>query len=140
MHHDRNVGPMSVDSILEKTMKEVPGCVATGVVDMSSGMLLGVKTVDDHPNEVLDLVAGATKEMLEGPNVIAIENFFKARGGIESNERLIGEVMFTTPRTLHIFERLKTNQTIIFLAVCRADTNFGLALNKMRAIAKTETV
>lgn len=45
---------MSVETILTKTMKDVPKAIAAGVVDMSTGMLLGVKTVDSHPQEVLD--------------------------------------------------------------------------------------
>ena len=52
---------MSVDTILVKLMNDVPKAVAAGVVDMGTGMLLGVKTVDSHPQEVLDLVAAATK-------------------------------------------------------------------------------
>lgn len=33
-------------------------CVASGVVDMSTGMLLSYETVDNHPPEVLDLRRG----------------------------------------------------------------------------------
>ena len=36
-------------------------------------------------------------------NVIAIEDIFKARTGVETSERLIKEVTFATPKTLHIF-------------------------------------
>jgi hypothetical protein len=131
---------MSVETILTRTMNEVPKALAAGVVDMSTGMLLGVKTVDSHPDEVLELVAGATKEMLEGDNVIAIENVFKKRGGVSSDQRLINEATFSTPKTLHIFERLKSGPSIVALAVCRADTNLGLALMKMRAIGGSESI
>lgn len=131
---------MSVDTILAKTMKEVPKALAAGVVDMSTGMLLGVKTVDTHPSEVLDLVAGAAKEMFEGDNVIAIEDIFKRRAGVDGSERLINEVTFTTPRTLHIFERLSSSPSTVILAVCHADTNLGLALMKMRSISGSESI
>lgn len=131
---------MSVDSILAKTMKDVPKAVAAGVVDMSSGMLLGVKTVDDHPDEVLDLVAGATKEMFQGDNVETIENIFKARAGMASDEKLIKEIIFYTPRTLHVFERLPSSQSTIVMVVCHAGANLGLAVTKMRAIRDSETI
>ena len=48
---------MSLDSALSKAQQDVPECVAVGYVDMSTGMLLGVRTLDSHPTEVLDLVA-----------------------------------------------------------------------------------
>jgi len=131
---------MSVETILTRTMKEVPKALAAGVVDMSTGMLLGVKTVDSHPRDVLELVAGATKEMFEGDNVRAIEDIFKARRGVDSSERLIKEVTFSTPMTLHIFERLQSSQSTVVLAVCAVDTNLGLALMKMRAIRDSESI
>lgn len=40
---------MSLERALAKVQGSVPECVAVGLVDMSSGMLLGVKTVDSHP-------------------------------------------------------------------------------------------
>lgn len=57
---------MSLDSALNKAQASVPECVAVGYVDMSTGMLLGVKTVDSHPQEVLDLVAAATADLFQG--------------------------------------------------------------------------
>ena len=65
---------MSLDVAIAALMKQVPDCVACGVVDISTGMLLGVKTTDSHPQEVLDLVAAATGDLFQGSNVIAIEN------------------------------------------------------------------
>ena len=56
------------------------GARTTGV-DISTGMLLGAKTVDSHPNEVLDLLAAATADLFQGPNVVAIENLFKRSRG-----------------------------------------------------------
>jgi hypothetical protein len=39
---------------------QIPECVAAGYVDMATGMLLAVNTVDSHPQEVLDTVSAAT--------------------------------------------------------------------------------
>ena len=54
---------MALDEALAKSRGDVPECVAVGYVDMSTGMLLGVATVDSHPQEVLDLVAAATADL-----------------------------------------------------------------------------
>ena len=98
---------MSVDTILVKLMNDVPKAVAAGVVDMGTGMLLGVKTVDSHPQEVLDLVAAATKDLFEGDNVTQIENTFKRVRGIKSDERYFKEIVVMSTNLVHIFARLR---------------------------------
>lgn len=131
---------MSVETILIKTMKEVPKAIAAGVVDMSTGMLLGVKTIDSHPQEVLDLVAAATKDMFEGDNVTMIENTFKRARGVTTSERYFREIIVTSTNLLHIFARLKSMQSIVVVVICREDTNLGLALMKMRAVCGSDTI
>jgi len=131
---------MSVESILAKTMGEVPKAVAAGVVDMSTGMLLGVKTVDSHPQEVLDLVAAATRDLFEGDNVTNIENTFKRIRGVETSERYFKEIIVMSTNLLHIFARLKKFEAAVVVVVCRVDTNIGLALMKIRAICANDNL
>ena len=40
---------MSMDAVLQKVASFVPECLAAGYVDVASGMLLGIRTVDSHP-------------------------------------------------------------------------------------------
>ncbi|EDM76633.1 hypothetical protein PPSIR1_18227 [Plesiocystis pacifica SIR-1] len=131
---------MSVQSILTKTMNEVPKAVAAGVVDMSTGMLLGVKTVDSHPQEVLDLVSATTKDLFEGDNVTMIEDIFKRSRGVQSNERYFKEIIVMSTNLVHLFARLASLPSVVVVVVCRNDTNLGLALMKVRATTSTETV
>jgi hypothetical protein len=123
-----------------KAMHEVPKAVAVGIVDMSTGMLLGVKTVDNHPTEVLDLVAGATKDMFEGDNVTAIEEVFKRTRGVTSNDRYFKEIIVLSANLVHMFARLRSMQSVVIVVVCRADTNLGLALMKARALCSAESI
>lgn len=79
---------MSLDAALNKAASLVPECLAAGYVDTESGMLLAIKTVDSHPREVIDLVAAATADLFNGPNVSMIERMFKKSRGVavvESN-------------------------------------------------------
>jgi hypothetical protein len=129
---------MSVESIINLSMKEIPKAVAAGVVDMASGMLLGVKTIDSHPQEVLDMVAAGTKEMFEGENSLTIEKMFKKVRGVVSDERYFREIVVGSTNLLHFFSRMKANQGMVMVVVCRADANLGLVLAKGRQIASTE--
>ncbi|MBH24200.1 MAG: hypothetical protein CMH57_07050 [Myxococcales bacterium] len=84
----------SLDSALTKSIKDIPMCVALGYVDMSTGMLLGVRTTDSHPQEVLDLVAAATADLFQGSNVVSIEKLFRqSRGLPDSSAHYFKEIV-----------------------------------------------
>ncbi|MEZ5338001.1 MAG: hypothetical protein R3F46_07010 [bacterium] len=131
---------MSADGIVKRLIDEVPKAVAAGIVDMGTGMLLAVKTVESHPQKVLDLVAAATKDLFEGENVTQIEHYFKKSRGVESDERYLQEFITTSKHTLHVFSRLKSMQSIVLIVVARADANLGLAVMKTRQVAEEEKI
>lgn len=108
---------------------------------MESGMMLGIKTSSNHPSEVFDFLAAATKDMFEGDNVTAIEDIFKeARGKSGSDERYFKEIIVFSSNLLHYFCRLKDNNATVFGVVCSIDANIGLVLVKSRAVAQKITV
>jgi len=124
---------MSLDQALIKVQQQVPECVAAGFVDMTTGMLLGVKTVDSHSQEVLDLVAAATGDMFQGPNVSAIEKLFKkARGVSNDAHHYFQEIIVLSDNLIHVFQRCKRNQSLVLVVVCRVSANLGMVLTKAR--------
>lgn len=124
---------MSLDKALTAAQTTVPECLAVGYVDMSTGMLLGVRTVDSHPSEVLDLVAAATADLFQGTNVTAIEQLFKkARGTSADNRHYFKEILVFSENLLHVFMRGKKNPDHAVVIVCRASANVGMVLTKSR--------
>lgn len=124
---------MSLENAIAKVVSSVPECVAAGVVDMNTGMLLGVKTVDSHPQEVLDLVAAATSDLFQGDNVVSIENMFKKTRGVKADDHhYFREIIVYSDNLLHIFQRGAKNDGIVLVAVCRKNANLGMALVKAR--------
>ena len=116
-------------------MSAVPECVAAGYVDMDSGMLLGVKTTDSHPQEVPDLVAAATADLFQGTNVTSIEKLFRqTRGVSEDGVHYFQQMIVYSENLVHFFVRgaKHTNQAAVF--VCRGGVNVGMGLNKSRAL------
>ncbi|MEM8963750.1 MAG: hypothetical protein AAGD38_19865 [Acidobacteriota bacterium] len=131
---------MSVDATIKQAMMDVPKAVAAGIVDMNSGMMLGMNTVDSHPQAVLDLLAPATKEMFEGDMVLSIERLFKNSRGVQSDERYFREIMISSRNLWHYFSRLPHNPGIVFAVISRADVNLGLFVVKSRGIVEGATV
>lgn len=127
---------MSLDKALTTAQNEVPECVATGYVDMVSGLLLGVKTVDSHPSEVLDLVAAATGDLFQGKNVVEIEKLFDRSRGITGRDHTthyFNEIVVFSTNLLHVFIRSKKNPGQAAVFVSRISANIGMVLVRSRA-------
>ncbi len=124
---------MSLDRAVQEAVSEIPECVAGGYVDMTTGMLLGVKTVESHPQEVLDYVAAATADLFQGKNVTTIENMFKKHRGLEVDDHhYFQEIIVFSDNLLHIFQRCKENPNHAVVWVCDKSVNIGMALTKSR--------
>jgi hypothetical protein len=128
---------MSLDASLAKAQQEVPECVAVGFVDMTTGMLLAVRTVDSHPQEVLDLVAAATADLFQGKSVTAIEKMFRrSRGQAEDGHHYFNEIIVMSDNLLHVFERSRKNGSQAAVFVTRANANIGMVLSRSRAMMR----
>lgn len=125
---------MSLEDAMQKSISEIPECLAGGYVDLTSGMLLGIKTVDSHPQEVLEMLAAATADLFQGPNVVTIENMFKKARGLPLDDfHYFQEIIVNSENLIHIFMRSKANQEHVVTFVCRRTANLGMVLTKARA-------
>lgn len=123
----------TLDNALQQAITTIPECVAGGYVDLSSGMLLGIKTVDSHPQEVLELLAAATADLFQGSNVVTIENMFKKSRGVPmDNYHYFQEMIVNSDNLIHVFIRGKSNQDHVATFVCRKSANLGMVLTKAR--------
>jgi len=121
-----------LNGALQAAIANVPECLAAGYVDLSSGMLLGIKSVDSHPNEVVELLAAATSDLYQGTNVRMIESLFKkARGLADDGHHYFQEFIINSDNLIHVFIRGK-NEEQVACFVCRKTANLGMALTKAR--------
>jgi hypothetical protein len=122
-----------LNNALQTAISNVPECVAAGYVDLASGMLLGIKSVDSHPAEVMELLAAATSDLYQGTNVRMIESLFKkARGLKEDGHHYFQEIIINSDNLIHIFIRGKKEEQVACF-VCRKSANLGMALTKARS-------
>ena len=122
-----------LDDTLQRALTSIPECVAAGFVDLVSGMVLSVKTVDSHPSEVFDMLAAATADLFQGPNVVAIEKVFKKSRGLPENveQHYFQEIIVNSDNLIHVFLRGKRQQQVVCF-VCRKGANLGMVLTKAR--------
>lgn len=131
---------MSVDSMCKSLLNDVPKALAAGVVDMETGMLLGVKTTDSHPTDVMDMLAAGTKELFEGDMSMMIDKVFKKSRGDKSGEPYFKEIIINSKNLIHLFMRLPASPNIVATVVCRIDANLGLVVTKGRFITRNDTI
>lgn len=123
----------TIDSALQSSIAAIPECLAAGYIDLSTGMLLGVKTVDSHPAEVLELLAAATSDLFQGHNVTLIESMFKKARGLQPDDHhYFQEMIINSDNLIHIFLRAK-NEEQVACFVCRKSANLGMVLSKSRS-------
>ena len=122
-----------LDETMQRAMTSVPECVAAGYVDLASGMVLSIKTVDSHPSEVFDMLAAATSDLFQGPNVVAIEKVFKKSRGLPEtvDHHYFQEIIVNSENLIHIFLRGKRQEQVACF-VCRKGANLGMVLTKAR--------
>ncbi len=122
-----------LNGALQAAISSIPECLAAGYIDLASGMLLGIKSVDSQPTEVVELLAAATSELFQGTNVKMIENIFKkARGLKDDGHHYFQEIIINSDNLIHVFIRGK-NEEQVSCFVCRKSANLGMVLTKARS-------
>jgi hypothetical protein len=122
--------------LVKSLRTDAPDCLASGAVDMSTGMLLSYETVDNHPPEVLDLLAGATLDLFQGRTVQMIEDVFKERRGIESDAHFFQEILVNSDNLTHLFVRMNDQQDVVAVVVCRKAVNVGMLFAQVRRVVR----
>ncbi len=104
---------------------------------MSTGMLLVADTLDDHPTEVLDLLAAATFDLFQGRNVTMIEDIWKQqRGTLGDDRHYFQEILINSDNLVHLFMRSASNQDLVAVIVCRRQVNIGMLFAQARMVMK----
>ena len=130
---------MPLDHAIADAMQSMPDCIAAGYLDMSTGLLMSIRTLDTHPQEVLDMVAAATADLFQGPTVSAIERRFKQERGLpDSREiRYFKEMIVLSENLIHVFLRAPTQPDHAAVFVTRRTANVGMVLTKARMAMPT---
>jgi hypothetical protein len=126
--------------IIGNTLKEfrqnVPDYVGCGFVDMSTGMLLAVDTVDNHPREILDVVAAATGDLFQGKNVTQIELLWNQYRGVSEGGNYFKEILVNSDNLVHLFLRSTSNPEVAAVIICTRQVSIGMLFAQARAVMK----
>lgn len=125
---------MSIQGQLYKSIKSMPGCIAGGYIDLDTGKLVSMLTMESQSKEVLERLVGITEDLFQGPNVVLIENIFKeARGITDTGSHLFQEMVVMNEDLMHIFVRGHGNKNHVITFVSKGSANMMSFLVNARA-------
>lgn len=121
----------NVNKVCEKIVEDVQDALACGVVDLNTGMLMGVHhTVAYFTQSYLDAVAAAAVDMFRGKNVKRVEKMISQHRGKEITDAF-EEIFVSSPNVFHFMKALKGKGAVVVL-VTRKTTNQGLGWASLR--------
>lgn len=123
-----------IDDACQEVVTKVEGAVACGVVDVDTGMILGIHNSAQYSQTLNEVVAAATVDLFRGSNVARVEQMVRAhRGESENGESYFEEVHVTSRHNFHFAKALKAGKAVIVL-VTRRSTNIGMGWAQLKAV------
>jgi predicted regulator of Ras-like GTPase activity (Roadblock/LC7/MglB family) len=121
-----------LDDVLQGIVSDVDGALGCAVVDLESGLLLGVAhNVPYFTSSYLEAVAAAAVDMIRGKNVRAVESLLSNQRG-KTVENTIKEVQMTTDLTLHFMATVTDKPNSLVVLITNRKTNLGMGWAAVR--------
>ncbi|MFT4644783.1 MAG: putative regulator of Ras-like GTPase activity (Roadblock/LC7/MglB family) [Planctomycetota bacterium] len=124
-----------LDDILREMTETVSGSLACAVVDLNTGLLLGMSSkVPFFTEEFFDVVAAAAVDMFRGKSIKGIESLMTMQSGREVT-KTIKEVQMSSDRTYHFMTTLPDKKDALLVLITDRSTNLGMGWMKLRSTA-----
>lgn len=123
----------TTSDICRSTLEKVDDCLAVGVVDLNTGMLMGVHhTVPYFTQSYLDAVAAAAVEMFRGKNVRRVEELLSQQRG-EVVKDSFEEIFISSPKVYHFMATIKDKGAVVVMITKKTvNQGFGWAAPSAR--------
>ena len=122
---------MSVSEVCQKVVENMGDSLACGIVDINTGLLMGVHHLVPHfTPDYLDAVAAASVEMFSGRTVKRIEQLLSTMSGTPVQESF-EEIFTSSPRVFH-FMKLIREKNVIVILVTRKSVSQGMGWASLR--------
>jgi hypothetical protein len=123
-----------IDDACREVVTKVDGAVAAGVVDLETGMLLGIYNSAQYTQTLNEIVAAGCMDLFRGANVSRVEQMVRAhRGQPEDGERYFQEIHITSNHNYHFAKTIKKGRAVIML-VTKKTTNIGMGWAQLKSV------
>lgn len=120
-----------LDEVCQKVCAEVDGSIAIGVVDVSTGMMMGVHhSVPYFTQEYLDVVSASAVELFRGKIVSRVEQLLSKTRGKEI-KNTFKEIFINSDNVYHFMKVVEGKEAVIVM-VTKKTTNQGMGWSSLK--------
>jgi len=124
-----------LDEILKDITDSVDGSLACAVVDLNTGLLLGISSkVPYFSEEFYDVIAAAAVDMFRGKSIRGIESLMSQQSGREIS-KTVKEIQMSSDRTYHFMTTLPEKKDALLVLITDRSANLGMGWMKLRTTA-----
>lgn len=125
---------MDINEICSEIVRSVDSALGCAVVDLNSGLLLGVShNVPYFTQSYLDAVAAAAVDMFRGRTISAVEDMIANMRG-NTRAHLVKEVQMTTENTFHFMMIVPEKQDALVVLITSRKANLGMGWASLRRV------
>ncbi|VAW97795.1 hypothetical protein MNBD_GAMMA21-507 [hydrothermal vent metagenome] len=123
----------SINDVCKNVVDSVDDAFAAGVVDLNTGLLLGVHhNVPYFTQSYLDAVAAAAVDMFRGKGISNVEKRLSQTRGEEVKDTL-QEMQMTTPKTYHFMSVIPGKPNALAVLITGKNVNLGMGWSGLRS-------
>jgi len=123
---------MGINDICRDIVQNVDSALGCAVVDLSTGLLLGVHhDVPYFTQSYLDAVAAAAVDMFRGRTITAVEDMIANMRG-KPSQHMIKEVQMTTESTFHFMIVVPDKPDALAVLITSKKANLGMGWSSLR--------
>jgi hypothetical protein len=124
-------GMANVSEICRKVVEKTPDALAYGVIDINTGMLIGIHHVVPHfTPEYLDAIAATAVEMFCGRTVRRVEELLGSLRGSPVKDTF-EEIFVSSIMVYHFMKMIREKQVVVVL-VTRKNVSQGMGWASLR--------
>lgn len=122
----------NVNDICSKILTDVPDSLGCAVVDLETGLLLGVAhNIPYFTQSYLDAVAAAAVDMFRGRTVSTVEELLSKNRG-EEVRHMLKEIQMTTENTYHFMAIVPQKPDALMVLITSTRANLGAGWSAVR--------
>lgn len=122
----------TINDICKDLVEDTPDAVASNVVDLSSGMMLGGHFKSDFTTDHFEAVSAAATNLYRGKDTMRVEDLVKSQRGDSSSNHYVREVHLATEGLHHFIAKIEGKEAILCL-VTRKPGNVGMGWSALKA-------
>lgn len=132
---------MEVESLLAAAMTAIPRAQFAAIIDLPSGMFLGVQPQPDTTS-ALDLFAATVKEIYDGEmsEGLRVPGLAAASAGGGGGQQRVNLFVISGEESLYVMVRMHAQPHLVLAVACPVAANIGMSLVKARHLAQIHEI